>query len=50
MDTNQAQPGWLRRQAARKWLKPALGVLALLLLAAVAAPFFVSIDDTNPRN
>ena len=49
MDTNQAQPGWLRRKAARKWLKPALGVLALLLLAAVAAPFFVSIDDTIPR-
>ena len=49
MDANLTQQSWLRKLAAKKWLKPVLGVLALLLVVAAAAPFFISIDDYIPR-
>ena len=49
MDTNLTQQSWLRKLAARKWLKPVLGVFALLLVVAAAVPFFISIDDYIPR-
>ena len=49
MDAKPTQQSWLRNLAAMRWLKPVLGVLALLLVVAAAVPFFISIDDYIPR-